>query len=132
MENFIKAELTKLGYDVIFHHTGLIPNEEFEVDLFIPAVKTAIEIDGPSHFFPIWGKTDEDREANLQKRIKADAHKSGLLLTQGFIVIRVKHLTKNLSEKNKRDVLEQIVERLDKIKKKFPTKTKRYIELEVK
>ena len=98
MENFLLTELTKLGYDVIFHHTGLIQNSNLEIDLFIPAVKTVIEIDGPSHFFPMWGDDDKQREANLQKRVKADAQKSGLLLTGGFVVIRVKHLTKSLKK----------------------------------
>ena len=83
------------------------------------------------HFFPIWGDDDVQKQANLQKRIKADAHKSGLLLAQGFVLIRVKHLTKSLSEKHKRNVLESVLELLNKIEKKFPPKTKRYIELEV-
>ena len=96
-----------------------------EIDLFIPELKIAIEIDGPAHFFPIWGA------GNLQKHIKADAKKSGLLLSQGFVVIRVKHLTRNLSEKHKRDVLKQLTVRLLEIRKKFPIKSKRYIELEV-
>ena len=126
MENFLMTELTALGHDVIFHKTGLIPSENLEVDLFLPALNIAIEIDGPAHFYPIWG------EENLQKHIKADAHKSGLLLTKGFIVIRIKHLTKNLSEKHKRDVLEQLLTLLTKISKKTPSKTKRYIEVEVK
>jgi len=126
MENFLLTELTTLGYDVIFHKTGLIPSESLEIDIFLPSLNTAVEIDGPAHFYPIWG------EENLQKHIKADAHKSGLLLMQGFVVVRIKHLTKNLSEKHKRDVLTQLVVQLEKISKKFPSKTKRYIELEVK
>ncbi len=126
MENFLMVELTRLGWDVLFHKTGLIPSESLEVDIFLPAINTAIEIDGPAHFYPIWG------EENLQKHVKADAHKSGLLLTQGFVIIRVKHLTKSLSEKHKRDVLTQLVTVLDSIKNKFPSKNKRYIELEVK
>ena len=126
MENFIMVELTRLGWDVIFHKTGLIPSEHLEVDIFLPAINTAIEIDGPAHFYPIWG------EANLQKHVKADAHKSGLLLAQGFVIIRIKHLTKSLSEKHKRDVLIQLVELLQKLSDKFPSKSKRYIELEVK
>jgi very-short-patch-repair endonuclease len=126
MENFLKEELTKHGYDVIFHKTGLIPSENLEVDIFLPQINTAIEVDGPAHFYPIWG------EDNLQKHIGADAHKSGLLLLQGFVVIRIKHLTKNLSEKHKRDVLEQLQKVLQTIANKFPIKSKRYIELEVK
>ena len=126
MENFLRVELTRLGYDVVFHKTGLIPSENLEVDIFLPQINTAIEIDGPAHFYPIWG------EGNLQKHIESDAHKSGLLLLQGFVVIRIKHLTKNLSEKHKRDVLAQLETVLKQISNKFPVKSKRYIELEVK
>jgi len=125
MEVFLCKALNEYGYDVLFHKTGLIPNENLEVDLFLPDINVAIEIDGPSHFFPIWG------EDNLQKHIKSDSKKSGLLLTYGFMVIRIKHLTKNLSEKNKRDVFNSLLPILQKVKKKFPPKGKRYIELEV-
>ena len=125
MENFLLDKLTHAGYDVIFHKTGLIPSENLEVDIFLPAINTAIEIDGPAHFLPIWG------EENLQKHINSDAHKSGLLLSSGFVIIRIKHLTKSLSEKHKRDVLDQLLALLKKISNSFPPKHKRYIELEV-
>ena len=131
MERFLLDKLTREGYNIMFHKTGLIPNKDLEIDLFVPELKVAIEIDGPAHFFPIWGKTDAEKQTILQKHINSDAHKSGLLLSQGFIVIRVKHLTKSLSEKHKRDVLKKVIEELVKIRKKFPPKTKRYIELEV-
>jgi very-short-patch-repair endonuclease len=131
MERFLLDKLTSRGYNVLFHQTGLIPSDSLEVDLFIAELKVAIEIDGPSHFYPIWGKTDADKQQILQKHINADARKSGLLLNAGFVVIRVKHLTKSLSNKHKRDVLDRIVEELEKIRKKFPSKKNRYIELEV-
>lgn len=126
MEQYLLHLLRKNGYDVLFHKHGLIVNSHLEIDLFIPALKTAIEIDGPAHFMPIWG------EDNLQKHIKSDAQKSGLLLAEGFVVIRIKHLTKSLSEKNKRDILQSVMSELAKIKSEFPEKSNRYIELEVK
>jgi len=131
MENFLLDKLGRAGYNILFHKTGLIPNDNLEVDLFIPELKVAIEVDGPSHFFPIWGETEAEKQNILQKHIKSDAHKSGLLLSKGFVLIRVKHLTKNLSEKNKRMVLEKVTDKLEEIKKKFPPHGKRYIELEV-
>ena len=131
MERFLLDKLTLEGYNILFHQTGLIPRNGLEIDLFVPELKVAIEIDGPAHFLPIWGETPAEKQQILQKHIKADAHKTGLLLSQGFVVIRVKHLTKSLSEKHKRDVLERVIVELEKIRKKFPSKTKRYIELEV-
>lgn len=132
MERFLNSELPKHGWDVIFHKTGLIQNSNLELDLFIPSLNTVIEIDGPSHFFPIWGKTDVERQALLQRNIQSDAQKSGLLLANGFVIIRIKHLTKSLSLKHKRDVLAKVLELLRDIHNNFPEKGDRYIEVEIK
>ena len=124
IEKFIYKGLTAVGYDAIFHKRGLIANEKMEVDLFVPSLKTAIEIDGPAHFLPIWG------ESNLQKHIRADAQKAGLLINRGYVVLRVKNMIKNLSSKNMRDALSQVIIELKKIDKKFPDPSKRLIEIE--
>ncbi len=124
IEKFIYEGLTKAGYGVIFHKRGLISNDKMEVDLFVPSLKTAIEIDGPAHFLPIWG------EVNLQKHIRADAQKAGLLINRGFVILRVKNTTRNLSQKNMRDTLAGVVEQLIEIEKNFPPIAKRLIEIE--
>ena len=124
IEKFVYKGLTEAGREVIFHKKGLVPNDKMEVDLFVPGLKTAIEIDGPAHFLPIWG------EATLQKHIRSDAQKSGLLINRGFVIVRVKNLIKNISNKRMRDILNQISEELDKIEEKFPPLTKRLIEIE--
>jgi hypothetical protein len=80
---------------------------------------------GPSHFLPIWG------EESLARNLKADAQKTGLLITRGFAIIRVKHISKHVSEKQMRDLTEKIIEQVELIDKKFPTKKKRLIQIEV-
>jgi very-short-patch-repair endonuclease len=125
MENFVLNKLRSLGYVVQFHRKGLLSNERLEVDLFLPELKTVIEIDGPSHFLPIWG------EESLARNLKADAQKTGLLITRGFAIIRVKHISKHVSEKQMRDLTEKIIEQVELIDKKFPTKKKRLIQIEV-
>ena len=124
IEKFIYEGLTKTGYDVIFHKRGLIANDKMEVDLFVPSLKTAIEIDGPAHFLPIWG------EENLQRHIRSDAQKAGLLINRGFVVLRVKNIIRNLSQKNMREALSVIVAQLLEIEKSFPPITNRLIEIE--
>jgi len=124
IEKFIYEGLTKAGYDVIFHKRGLVANDKLEVDLFVPSLKTAIEIDGPAHFLPIWG------QENLERHIRADAQKAGLLINRGFVVLRVKNIIRNLSQKNMRETLAGVVEQLEKIEKEFPPITKRLIEIE--
>ena len=124
IEKFIYEGLTSHGFDVIFHKKGLIANDNMEVDLFVPGLKTAIEIDGPAHFLPIWG------EESLQKHIRADAQKAGMLINRGYVILRVKNLIKNISQKRMRDILNQVIDELEKIDKKFPSSAKRLIEIE--
>lgn len=121
IEKYLKIGLEKTGLNVIFHKEGLIQNTELQLDLFIPDYKIVIEIDGPSHFFPIWG------QEKLDKKIASDKEKNGLLLAAGYSVIRVKYLVKTLTEKKKRDTLTQILEiiKLNKNRKSF------YIEVEL-
>ena len=124
LEKFLKEEITKEGYTIEVHKKNLIPNENLEIDMYFPSLKTIIEIDGPSHFMPIWG------EEKLQKQIKADAHKTGLILGKGFVIIRVKNLADALCLSSKESLKDNLVSILKSIESKFPTKSKRYIEIE--
>lgn len=126
IERFIMEALRADSFQVLFHKKGLIMDQNLELDLFIPALNTAIEIDGPTHFFPIWG------EESLKRHQAADAHKAGLLLRGGFVLIRVKNIAKTLTHKHKRDLYGVLKPELEKIKKQFPPKGQRFIELEVK
>jgi len=125
MEKFLLEELTGLGYRVQFHKKDLIPNEKLETDLYIPSLKTIIEIDGPSHFLPIWG------EEKLQKQIKADDQKTGLILSKGFVIIRVKNMLDYVSLASKNKMIISVVDKLNTIDNKFPRKAKRFIEIEL-
>ena len=104
----------------------IIPSENLEIDLYIPELKTIIEVDGPSHFLPIWG------EDKLQKQINADLRKSGALLSKGYIVIRIKSLGQESLAKRER-MSQEVIDHLNKIKEKFPklpVRSKRFIEVE--
>ncbi len=122
LEKFVLARLTEAGYKVRFHEQ-IIPAENLEIDLYLPELKTIIEIDGPSHFLPIWG------EDKLQKQINADLRKSGALLSKGYVVIRVK-ATGSESVNRKEVILNEIIQNIENIKKKFPSRSKRFIEVE--
>lgn len=125
LEKFIYAELIKHGHKVDFHKKQLIQNENLEIDMYLPLLKTIIEIDGPSHFLPIWG------EEKLQKQIKADFHKTGLILNKGMVIIRIKNLSDSVSLANREKLKLDILKQLDKIKESFPQKSERLIEIEI-
>jgi len=123
-EKFLQRKLNEMGYDVILHKKDLIEGN-FEIDLFLPELNTIIEIDGPQHFLPVFG------EKKLQEVIKFDSIKNGLLVSKGFCVVRVRYLCKNMSRAVERKLWDLVSEQVGKIQDKFPTKSKRFIELEI-
>lgn len=83
LEKFLLAELTANGYKVEFHKEQVLSNTKLQIDLYLPKLTTAIEVDGPSHFAPVWG------EDTLTKNKKYDQKKTGLILGKGMKLIRI-------------------------------------------
>ncbi len=122
LEKHILGELIKAGFKTEFHKEHLIVNERLQLDLFLPKINVAIEVDGPSHFAPIWGAK------TLERNQKADKEKAGLLLSKGLVFIRIIQ-DKPLSQKYKRDIVNALVNKLNEIVVKFPERHDRYIEI---
>lgn len=125
LEKYLYEEITKAGYKVDFHKKYLIQNENLEIDMYLPDLKTIIEVDGPSHFLPIWG------EEKLQKQIKADNNKTGLILSKGLLIIRIKNLSDTVCLADREKLRLDLLKTLGTIKDAFPPKSKRYIEIEI-
>lgn len=106
LERYLLVELTMLGYEVTWHcHVPNLP-EAMHVDLWLkPSI--CIEIDGPTHYLPIYG------EEKLDKVKASDAKKNGVLLAAGYRLIRIRHLAKTVTEVYKRKILKQVKEALD-------------------
>jgi very-short-patch-repair endonuclease len=84
LEKFILTKLVADGYKVDFHKEQVLSNTKLQIDLFLPTINTAIEIDGPSHFLPVWG------DDTLKRNKTYDKKKHGLILGKGWKLIRVK------------------------------------------
>lgn len=91
LEKFLLDKLIEYGYKVEFHKEQSLVNTKLQIDLFLPSINTAIEVDGPSHFLPVWG------EDTLNKNIEYDRKKQGLILGKGWFLIRIKQ-TKDYSK----------------------------------
>jgi len=107
IEQFVAKEIGKL-YALEYHKKDLLVNQNLEIDLYVTKLKTVIEIDGPSHFLPIWG------EEKLQKQIKADLDKNGLILSKGFNIIRVKML-RRIPIARRQEIVNEIMKTLNNI-----------------
>lgn len=118
-ENYLFDYLNKEGYKVLRQSEHLLHNEKFHIDLYLPDNAIAIEVDGPMHHEPVYG---EDR---LKKRQAADNQKNGLILSMGNCLLRVK-LERKSSDRYLRTLASQVLEVIQKIEKKFPSKNERY------
>lgn len=97
------------------HRELLLHNDRLHIDILLPEIKTAIEIDGPTHFKSIYG------DKNLERVKNTDNAKDGLLLNAGFSVVRIQQ-TRNLSKKLINEIKEELFQILEKIDVKTPTK----------
>jgi len=123
LEKYLYDNLMYYGFQAVFHKKELIPNNKLEVDIFITDKKTAIEIDGPSHFLPIWG------EDKLLKTKASDMQKAGLLNGYGYNLIRVKQVVKNVSAFQSKRTLNELMKILNTIEMSEPSQ---FIEIEIK
>lgn len=123
-EKFLRKKLMENEYEVILHKKGLIAGNH-EIDIFLPELKTVIEIDGPQHFLPIWG------EEKLNQTIKYDIQKNGQLIAAGYCVLRVKYLCNQMNRAVGEKLWALIKDRIDNIANQFPSHGNRYIEIEV-
>lgn len=126
LERAIFDALEAAGFNPQFHRKNLVVNENLEADIYIADLSTIIEIDGPSHFLPIWG------EDKLKQVMAADADKNGLAIDKGFVIIRVKCLIDSVNKFHQKQGAELVLNEVQKIKTKRPPKKDRYIELEIK
>lgn len=107
LEKFIMTSLSSLGFKTEFHKEMLIENTKMHIDIFLPEINVALEIDGPSHYLPIFG------QEVLDKTQYADTEKNGLLLSKGITIVRVKHLNSSLSKFKKHTFIEELKKILD-------------------
>jgi len=112
LEHFLLKRLIQDGYNPEFHKEQVLSNTKLQIDLYLPTIATAIEIDGPSHFLPVWG------EESLKKNIKYDNKKSGLIIGKGLNLVRIKQ-THDFSEARANDVYAKLIEIISNHNKVF-------------
>lgn len=123
LEKFLLDSLLQAGYKVDFHKEQSLLNTKLQIDLFLPNINVAIEIDGPSHFKPVWGDDTLKRNKNY------DNKKTGLILGKGLVLVRIKQ-TKDFSKSRAKLIFSQLIDTINTIKIKFPNKDNRLIEIE--
>lgn len=83
-EAYMIENLIKNGWIVEQHRQDLVLNHKMHTDIYVPRARTVIEVDGPTHISPIYG------EEQFYKTVAADNQKNGLLLSNGYCIIRLR------------------------------------------
>lgn len=84
LEKFLLSGLLKSNIDTKFHYEQTLVNTKLQIDLYVPSINLAIEVDGPSHFDAVWG------EDALNKTKTYDDKKQGLIIGKGMTLVRIK------------------------------------------
>lgn len=84
LERFIAGELKNRGYTVEERSVNYTAGKSFEVDIALPKERIAIEVDGPTHFIPVYG------EEHLEQQQDRDARKDENILSTGYSVLRIR------------------------------------------
>lgn len=84
LEKYLLKKLISDGHKVEFHKEHILSNTKLQIDLFLPTINLAIEVDGPSHFDNIWG------DQSLSRNKTYDSKKEGLLIGKGISILRIK------------------------------------------
>lgn len=120
LEHHLLNNLVKDGFKVDFHKEQNLLNTKLQIDLFLPKMNVAIEVDGVSHFEPVWG------EDSLKRNKKYDNKKTGLILGKGMVLIRIIQ-KKDYSKSRGEYMYQELKNVLDNIKTQFPDKDNRII-----
>jgi very-short-patch-repair endonuclease len=83
LQKNIKKGLSHYGYMVRYNVNTSLREHQLEVDMVVDEPPVAIEIDGPTHRYDIYGT------GRLQQVQEADKLKNGLLNELGYTVIRL-------------------------------------------
>lgn len=118
LELMLMSKLEADGYDPTWHHdlSSIHPNMHIDITC---EPKIAIEVDGPSHFEPIWG------EERLAKTKQSDNLKDGALIAAGYTVIRIKAERRTTTEAYGEKIYERLIPLL-----KLQDNKVHYLELE--
>lgn len=108
LEKYLLSKLLENKYKVEFHKEQSLLNTKLQIDIFLPELDIAIEVDGPSHFEPVWGNDA------LKRNKKYDTKKTGLILGKGLYLIRIKQ-TKDYSKSRANLILRDLLNAIDQI-----------------
>ena len=120
LETFLLNSLIEDGYKVDFHKEQSLLNTKLQIDLFLPKMNVAIEVDCVSHFEPVWGQDTLKRNQGYYNK------KTGLILGKGLVLIRIIQ-KRDFSKSRAKTIYSELASVLENIKTKFPDKDNRNI-----
>lgn len=110
LERFLMEQLFAAGYRPQFHVQAALIQTDLEIDIYLPELKVAIEVDGVTHSEDIYGGD------HLKRQKFADSKKNGLLLGAGFCIIRVDNTVRHVTPFFLKETWEKLAAKLEELK----------------
>lgn len=125
LEREICQRLEALGYKCYIHDKHLIGTERMEIDILLPSVGLAIEVDGVSHFENVWG------DERLAKQRDSDNRKNGLIAISGYCMVRIKNKKDRYGAIEIDLMVSNIIDIINQISIKMPDVQNRIFEIDI-
>jgi very-short-patch-repair endonuclease len=109
-EKYMMERLMENGWVIEQHRKDLVLNHKMHTDIYVPQARTVIEVDGPTHISPIYG------EEQFYKTVAADNQKNGLLLSNGYCIIRLREEKSKKTNYYRKKALEKVLFLLERNK----------------
>lgn len=102
-ENAVAEMLKERGYKVYQRTTEFTPECTYEIDIALPSLSIAIEIDGPTHWSPVYG------EENLERVQAKDERKDQMLMSCGWSIVRCRDHSSSPSKAICRRIVDRLI-----------------------
>ena len=109
LEKFIAQSLRDAGFLVEEKTANYTPGNQFEIDIALPKFGIMIEVDGPTHFKPIYG------EESLLRQQERDERKNAIIIGAGLNLLRIQDDNGPISALRFRKIL-KVIEQIKKSK----------------
>jgi hypothetical protein len=106
----IRADFRKL---IVEENVRSILPSGLELDIYIPALRLAIELNGPLHYFPIHGeaKLKEIRDRDIRKQFETEAKGCKLIIVDTSL-IKYRQETRLFLDSQYKGRIEPLIRRL--------------------
>lgn len=82
LEEYLRANLPEYlsNLPIVYNSRDLFPDDPHEVDIYLPTIKVAVEVNGTHHYKPIFGEKRFEETIKNDQAVESCCYRYGILL----------------------------------------------------